>query len=532
MLITLGTGKLSEKEERGLGLIGEHDYAVIKMREHRGQKVFLVKNPWSKGTAWKGHVHYTDEVPRQLEDLGIESDPKPIFLAQESLGPGMFWISLDHLFQNFESMYLNWNPGLFSHREDIHVTWDLTKYSSPEGCFRSNPQYSAYSGRGGVVWLLLSKHLTSQKTSSSKPRSNDRRSDVEEGFISLYCFTGGCKVFSSRESISKSEYVDSPNTLLKIDMPCNTMYTVAISQQSLSPIPHTFTLSALSSVPVKLSPAQDPYIHVSTHHGRWTSLTAGGNAGSSLYYLNPQYCMKLLEKSNVSLILESPSKLLPVHIKVVWAGGKTVRTVTTRDIVGDSGEYTNGFALAEVKDVSAGTYTIVCSTFEQGQLGAFCLHICCTTKPGITRIPVSGAGRFTADMKKTSFPPGVDRLTLPLVTRRMNRVSVTVHSTGDRQSSARTARSPLKVSIELGRGALAQVLAISGEDDFVDTNAGGAYIQDVSIEPQMCANKGILLALERLATSGLTHVEEVTMDIRSDEPLEWGQWISHHGRYN
>ena len=529
VLITLGTGKLTEKEERGLGLVGEHDYAVIKMKEHRGQRLFLVKNPWSKAIAWKGHVHYTNDVAGQLQDFSIENATKPTVPVTEFKGPGIFWMGLDDIFHNFESIYLNWNPGLLSHREDVHVAWDLTELSSAESCFRLNPQFSVYSGRGGIVWLLLSKHFTSRKKPSPSSESNNHISDVDEGFISLYCFEkGGCKVLSSGGSISKSEYVDSPNTLLKIRMPPESRYTVAISQQSLPPARHTFTLSALSSAPAKLAPAQDPYEYTSTQHGKWTSLTAGGNAGSSLYYLNPQYSITLLENSSVSLILESPSKLLPIHVKLIWAAGKTVRTVTTRDIVGDSGEHDNGFALAELKDVPAGAYTIVCSTFEKGQTGAFCLHVSSTARFDIKGVRVLGAGRFTADLKSTSFSPETDRLSLPLVTRRMNRVSVTVRSTGVKSSLSKILTSPLKISIEIGRGPLAQVLAISGEGDFIDTSVAGAYLQDVSIEPQMCASNGIVLALERLAPSGLNYDEDVAIDIQSDEPLEWGQWIKHH----
>src|SRR5271170_8124299 len=51
---SLGTGRLSRLEEEGLGLAGEHDYAVLGMKESNGQQLILVKNPWCDGTVWKG----------------------------------------------------------------------------------------------------------------------------------------------------------------------------------------------------------------------------------------------------------------------------------------------------------------------------------------------------------------------------------------------------------------------------------------------------------------------------------------------
>ncbi len=61
MLITVGTGKLSQCEEQGLGLAGEHDYAILDLKEQGGQQLLLVKNPWSEGTAWRGHIRLDDK---------------------------------------------------------------------------------------------------------------------------------------------------------------------------------------------------------------------------------------------------------------------------------------------------------------------------------------------------------------------------------------------------------------------------------------------------------------------------------------
>ncbi|KAL9125211.1 MAG: hypothetical protein Q9217_005550 [Psora testacea] len=527
VLITMGTGKLTKNEERGLGLAGEHDYAVIDMKEHNEQRLFLMKNPWSEGTTWKGRIHYADDVVRDSEDLEMNDLLASDRAIRTYLTPGTFWMGLDHVFQSFESIYLNWNPGLFSLREDVHFNWDLTSSSSPEGCFRSNPQYTVRSSCGGMVWILLSKHFKSRNELSMKARPEIiHPHDAEEGFISLYAFNNnGHRVSSSGGAIATSQYVDSPNTLLKIDMPAGTTYTIVVSQQSLSRVRHTFTLSSLSLTPVTLAPAKSQYAHTVVQRGRWTASTAGGNAGSSLYHVNPQFSIKVLDISNVSLVLETTSDSLPVHVKLLWASGNIVRSVTTRDIIGDSGEHTKCFALAEITDVPAGTYTIVCSTFEQGQLGEFSLHVSTSSTCYVQRLPVIGAGRFVSEVRNAFFQPGVERLRMSLVTRRINKISVSARSRSNKYSADRGLMSPLKVAIELGKGLSMHTIAVSGNENFVDTNLTGAYIEDASIEPNMCTSTGLWIALERLAFSGSDHDELVDIEIHSDEPVEGGPWI-------
>ena len=45
VMVTLGTGRLNNNEEEALGLAGEHDYAVLDIKENGAEKLFLLKNP-------------------------------------------------------------------------------------------------------------------------------------------------------------------------------------------------------------------------------------------------------------------------------------------------------------------------------------------------------------------------------------------------------------------------------------------------------------------------------------------------------
>lgn len=525
-LVTIGTGKMSRREEVGSGLIGEHDYAIVDMKEHQGQHLSLVKNPWSDGTVEKsGSKSSHDPL---LDDVVVNKhadDPET-----EAPIKGRFWMNLDHIFQSFESIYVNWNPGLFRHRQDLHFQWDLTASTGAECCFKNNPQYSVRSPQGGLVWILLSRHFISSEGEPQPLNINETQSSPMEGFISLYAFkSDGFRVIPREGHLAASPYVDAPSTLLKLDMASNSTWTIVISQQSLPTRLEAFSLSLFSLAPVLLNTAQERHPHQSTKQGKWTGSSSGGNASSPLYHTNPQYSLKLDRTSDVSILLESHSPSLPVHVNLVWAGGKIVRNVMTRDIVVESGEYKNGYALAETEDVPAGIYTIVCSTFEQGQAGAFKLGVSATSQVMLKRVPVLGAGRFVAEPGPAIFPASCSRLTVPIKTSRINRVSVSIQSRRHSISSSRSITSPLKVSIVDGKGPFATLVAESADGDFTDTSSTAAYIQDTTISPETSADSLLLLALARLITSDTDSEETVDVKVLSEEPLNFGQWMQDDG---
>lgn len=506
VLITMGTGELTENEERGLGLAGEHDYSIIDIKEDRGQRLFLVKNPWSNGQVWKGHIRYQDPVSNMDEQLQCLRGPET---------PGTFWMPLNDVFLSFESIYLNWNPALFSFRNDVHFRWDLSKTESPDGCLWSNPQYSIRSEIAGVVWLLLSRHF------SNSPPKNIVENDA--GFISLYAFhSDGQRVILSDGAIAHGPYVDSPNALLKVDLAPGSALTIVVSEQTLPRKLNRFSLSAFSFSPLTLIPASEKYAHNSVVCGTWTTATSGGNTGSPLYHVNPQFSIALTQQSNVCLLLQT-TEPWSVHVNLVWSNGKQIRSVTTRDVVGDSGEYRKGCTCTEILDVPIGTYTIVCSTFEPNQTGKFELSVGTTVPSQIARVATSAAGKFVTPLRSVVWTPRDDRLVAAFVSRRLNRVSVSAKS---RQSPGLGQQhcSLLRVSIEQGWGPTTRMLAVSEEDSFRDAQSIGVHTPDVDILPEMCA-QGLRIVLDWLGSSDVPPIEAVDVQVLSDAPIEVGAWL-------
>lgn len=513
-----------------MGLAGEHDYAVIDMKELEGQPLLLVKNPWSEGTVWKGHIYRGNSIfdtTQSIEKLGINDETNHSKIQHGSLTPGTFWMSLNDVFQNFESMYLNWNPCLFAHRQDIHFNWDLEKCNSPEGSLMSSPQYEVRSSYGGTVWMLLSRHFTSvnpalieggEVTSSMEP--------VAQGFVSLYGFDNdGQRVFLRDGATLHSPYVDSPNTLLKLDLPAKRAFTIVVSEQALPRLNNTFTLSAFSLKPLSFGDARDRYAYTVIRNGAWTPSTAGGNASSRFFHTNPQYSVEVNETTEVALALESPVEGVPVHVKLVWGGGKRIHSITTRDIVGDSGEYRKGCALARIRDVPAGIYTLVCSTFERGQLGNFTLSVNSMSACAVDEATGEAAGRFVTRLTAAEFMPGVERLVASLKSSRLSRISISARCNERSLPAERKASSPLKIALEHGQGPSKQILSVSGDDNYLDSYTDIRTL-DVDVQPKMCEETGIWIALERLESSGQRNVELVDLELLSDCPVQVGRWAA------
>ncbi|KKA25086.1 hypothetical protein T310_0951 [Rasamsonia emersonii CBS 393.64] len=510
VLLTVGTGKLTEREERLLGLIGQHDYAVLDMTESNGRRRMLIKNPWAET-----NIH-AQESAGMITDLQHETSS-----PRNQLTTGSFWMDCDKVFQNFENLYLNWNPGLFRFREDIHFSWDLSKPRGNPGCFAGNPQFAVSSEAGGPVWLLLSKHFRTLGESKSQDPMNN-----EPGFISIYVYKkDGQRVYLSDGALHRGPFVDSPNTLAKLEMPPRTTYTVVIAEQSVPSLNQNFTLSAFSRDPVTLSRAHDKFAHVAQIHGGWTPATAGGNVESPRYPSNPQFSLQLSEAADVSILLETSEPDLAVHIKLFWSDGKRISTVRKRDLIACSGDYRRGCAVAEANNLGKGSYTIVCSTFAPDQVGKFTLLVSSTSPCNVKALASEAAGRHTVISGIGVFAPGTDRILAPLRVPRLTRVKLIARCRDSRIGNRSVAASPMLMTVELGQGPYKKVLASSEGGDYSDA-VSGIRVDDFDIRPEDEQRGGIWIVIERIGGPGGQVEEHVEVEALGEERVEIGEWTT------
>ncbi|KAI0910279.1 PALB protein [Ustulina deusta] len=523
VVITLGTGRLSPDEEEALGLAGEHDYAVLDMSETPGNRRLLVKNPWCDGLVWKGVGSASSKTQDAVDEHPVK------------LKPGSFWISFDDVTQNFESLYLNWNPSLFTNRQDHHFKWQLPE-ANMLGSFAHNPQYSITAESDDQTWILLSRHFQDEELEiSRKPSTTMAAVSNMLGFMSIYIFeNNGRRVQLSDKSIYRGPFVDSPQTLAPFEAKQGVSYTVVVAAQDL-PLPnYSFTLSFFSRTALNIAPAQHDLKHYVELNSRWTHRTSGGNSVSPLYLTNPQFSITLPLAGPLSILLSTAKEEIPVHVDLVWANGQRVTAVTVRDLVATSGDYRRGCALASIPSVDAGTYTIVCSTFEPGQIADFTLRIGTDVPCTITPVPVDAAGRLRTQLSPLAFYDGELRMRASFSVARLTRVSIVVTRGGGssvtglgRSSGSGGVGTPrshptIRATLERGRGPNKDILASTGQGEFQEVGLG-LRTAECDVDPLVAQSRGLWLVVEQV---GSTSPDEggIQVELFSDRQVLVGAW--------
>lgn len=506
VVLTIGTGKMTDLEEQGLGLVSEHDYAILDMQEIDGRGRFLLKNPWAgaESNIQSSNVH-----------LGDNSQ-------SASLSPGTFWMDRTQVWQNFENLYLNWNPHLFKYREDIHFNWDLSQGIGIPGCFFKNPQFAIYSEAGGTVWLLLGKHFTTDQHNYLKTYGLD---GGELGFISIYIFRAdGKRVTMNDGALHRGPYVDSPNTLMRLEMTPKTTLTAVISEQSLPASSQNFTLSAFSGSPITVSPSSDKYMCLRKATSSWNASTAGGNSESARYSSNPQFSLQVSEQTDVSILLECKEVELATHVKLFWSNGQRISRVRNRDMIADSGDYRRGCALAETKRLEKGTYTIVCSTFAPDQLSSFTLWISSTIPCVVKQLSPESAGRRVTLSRVGILSPGQDRMLAPLHVPRLTRIKLIARNKSSTIGSRTVAPSPVLMTVERGQGPYKETLAVSEDGSHSDA-VSGVRVDDFDLYPNPESRQTIWIVIERIGGPGGQVEDHIEIEALAEERVEIGDWL-------
>ncbi|KAF2459541.1 hypothetical protein BDY21DRAFT_370259 [Lineolata rhizophorae] len=576
VLVTAGTGKLDKRSEEHLGLESQHAYAVLNLKEEDHRKFFLIKNPWSKGTSWKGTISppsmsasspatgsrssLLDEALDQNVNFPAlvsltNGQPGTFPRPNEQLTPGTFWIDMENLLQNFETIYLNWKPSLFTSRQDIHAAWNLAT-ESPALLFSEQPQFMVKSKDGGPMWLLLCRHFTNDTLESAGLKDSTslgKTGRLLPGYIGFYIYeNNGVRVFEREGYCERSEIVSSPQTLLRFEARPNVSYAVvAFCEDSLS-ANYPFTLSAFGNSPIELERAFNKFVVNARVSSCWAQGTAGGSARSPTFGSNPQFRLVVRHAGSLVITLQEPSNAHNINVRLVHGKGKRIFVIRKRDVIGDSGDYTNSTAIAHVADVDPGTYTVIASTFEPDKYADFFLSVDSTVPIDLSELPRDGAGRVCRRLARATFNFGDNKVAAPLVPRRMIGVGVVasfcpggasslggVRSTASESNVGSQAasnadgasnagiRSPVRITIDVGRGSGRKILLASNNGEFTDED-GALRTDEVTLESRMLQANDMWLVLERLSGSSAASQEVYNVELRLDREtgLDVGAWRS------
>lgn len=549
VLITMGTGKMSSQTQQELGLAGEHDYAVLDLREVDGQRLMLIKNPWLEGTSWRGRSRRS-ERSRELspqsalitldEEADTVDSPRDL-LNDEELTPGTFWMDLDTVQQHFEWIYLNWNTGLFKYRQDVHFNWDMSKpyevngANKPRGPMASLqhiPQFTVTASRRGDIWILLWRHF--QNSVPEDATADDIESgrpyiDIS-GYITLAVFdAGGHRVMLLERPLEKGWYSDSPQTLLKLaNCEPGKAYTIVPLEQDLPATNHSFTISTFSNSPIVLDEATSRHACNTQVAGSWTQQSAGGNSNSPKYCDNPQYTISVPHRTSISLLLEACNPQLNVNVRLLHSGGKRVFNMHKKDIIADSTIYRPCCCIAENDDLDPGTYTAICSTFDAKQLGDFTLRIDSSLPTSAKLLPREGAGRIPFDLGLATFKQGETKIAAPIHPRRLVNFYAIARQY-DAAPGQSSGRSHVRLTVEYGSGPSRRIKVASNNGEYTDTSGDAVRTEAIDFSTEFITKynyQSAYLVLDRIYVSSDNSEERFHVQLFMSEPdaIQVGVW--------
>ncbi|CAC5410761.1 CAPN7 [Mytilus coruscus] len=369
-LITIATGEIPETEADRAGLVPTHAYAMLDIREVKGKKLFMLKNPWNH-LRWKGNFSEND-APNWTPEMqkALNYDPK----SAQQFDNGVFWIDYDSLCRFYDVIYINWNPELFKYTHGIHSVWPAKDGPKRDAYnISDNPQYrlELRAPQASAVWILLTRHITDK----------DDFADNRE-FITLLVYkNNGQKVYYpySPAPYKDGVRINSPHYLCKMVEPKGiSKYTLVISQYEKNNT-ISYTLRVYSSCEFSLSRITDPYKkeHEKRVSGNWSGPSAGGCGNyRESHSKNPIYQLRVDGNGTDNFVLIE--LLGPKQYSV----GFEITTVneTNPGAPGafkktSSGDYRNGYCVLELSRISGGLYNIMPSTFLPGQEGPFFLDV-------------------------------------------------------------------------------------------------------------------------------------------------------------
>jgi hypothetical protein len=531
VLVTMGTGQISQKAERVDGLASQHDYAVLDLWDDGENRLVKMKNPWREGRSWTGRIAVFEGGDGEDSDAqNVDRRRRLKELCQESLPPGTFWIPWNDVQQHFESIYCNWNPSMFSYREDMHFSWDLRTKRGATGSLANNPQFSITAQGAGDIWILLCRHFQDESTTAPGDEQNINidASGVMQGHINIYLYDQqGKRLYISSPPCARGHYVDAPQVLCKGAVHGPKTFTVVVSEQGLPDIRQNFSLTVFAKMPIEVDAAKDPYPHTTINSSAWTSSSAGGRSGTLTYYSNPMFTVQVSRKAKLALLLATPVHDLNINLKIVHSSGRRIQTLNNRDIISDSGDYRRGSAFAEA-NVDAGAYTIICSTFEPNQKAQFTLRVDGSEIPTVKQLPPQYAGRIAKRLLTVHFAPNIFRLGTLIRPLRHTTFSaaITSYTLPSTHNSDSDIRTPVRLALVLNPGPHERVTHASNEGEFSDGRTSAVQLPEVHVWPKTGGQEEYMwLMVERMGGGeGGGFGVEVFCEGKVEDCAEIGEW--------
>ncbi|KAJ3824781.1 hypothetical protein F5880DRAFT_1479544, partial [Lentinula raphanica] len=381
-MLTFGTGNKPGIHWKDRELLSTHSYAVTDVQENQNGRFVTILDSWAQS-------ELSDVATRKRRNL-LE----------------MAWLDALNI---FEGIYLNWDPRIWSSSLTYHAMFciitHLIQYRS--ACTHHVRAKLERTGPDPEeIWVLLTRHVHDTKKPGEFIACKVQIEDDELG----------CSIVCNKQEISlKGSFTNSPHVLTKTKiLPLNQSASVsilAICEDLTEDIGFDVTIYAPKHLNITWEKEIPNFPFTRTIEDNLTSKNSGGNHTYPTFMINPQYHLRIHTSKHAqariakrtTLIVET-SKDLPVQVMVCWSQGKRIHEPAQKSIAATSGSYTHGLARLTAqlaRNVIAGDYTIIISTFEPYQSGSFSLSVNSFASFDIVSIPQEGAGMYRKTVKGT-----------------------------------------------------------------------------------------------------------------------------------
>ena len=505
MLVTAGTGTLSKNEEDGIGLVSEHDYTILEMHDQNGRRSLLIKNPWSRAFTWSGVARHTLYLQNTE---GLPAIPPHL--------SGAFWIDLHSFCRDFESIYLNWNPGLFSFRSDIHHTWHPETAEILVSTLRSNPQFLVSSPHAGIAWILLDRHIRQPRGSLSMDSGTKA---VEDGYLSLSAFAqNGQRVVTEGNALTFTPFVNSPNTLLKLELEPDIPLTVLLTGQRLPRTKFNFSISVLATHKCSFNYAEERYKFCLRQEGNWPQAQLGSPDADTENMTERRFVLQSYRLTSLYVLFESEPKDLPTKITLRQHDS----SLESHQLQGVqpriNGPLRCGPHFAKFDNVEHGAHLITCSTYPSTSPMMFSLEVGSEYAISIEPATERGAGQLVSTLPevKVSYPG-------QRICAQISISNVTHMAASARWSS--TSSLCCTLTIEEGRRPFATKLTEVNKGYHMSSQYRIAT-HYIDAQPRSCGERGLYLTLEVISDKIVGESEaKIAVQITSDAPILVGPWF-------
>ncbi|GMI07851.1 hypothetical protein TrVE_jg2750 [Triparma verrucosa] len=358
--------QIGTAEAEGVGLVTQHAYGILDVREVSSGRFIFMKNPWSS-KGWKGRFSphdgsWTEKIGRELGYDYVK--------ARQCTDTGLFWICWDDFKAYFTSVHLNWNPSLFKYKYTTHGYWDKSMGpANDKFCVDENPQYVLIPSEESIqkkatFYILLTRHVD----------VSEQRGDESNDFLTTFVYANGGRrvIYPHEKVVVNGIFSSNPHVLIRLDASSRHKVLNLVLRQYKKERSITYSLSVYCTSNFSFGPLKDNGVNKFKLTGGWNP--SGGTSGrSGMFYQNPQYRVEVggSKPIEMSAVLKTNPQL-SVSLSFV-KGGRRVDYIGRDNEVLSSGDYRGAVALCRGK-LQPGTYTMIASTWNAGETGGFVIN--------------------------------------------------------------------------------------------------------------------------------------------------------------